>query len=233
MSSLNVIFTLLGAIGGVVWLVNQFKTRLSARAFFSVFRAGEEIVIVVPSLGHSEPNITMTFEDALACASAQTEFVRHHVPYKVRLHTQITPDDRSQNMFIIGGEVVNDVTAAVASAAQLPVRAEPNTAGTQITYRGVTLHPPLQFGKTDYAIIGVLQNPWSNDPRKRVYIAAGAEGVGTWAAALQLTANAQQLARHLRAHDISAKGHFQAVLDVEVRGYQLPASYIRRVIQLA
>lgn len=233
MSSLNIVLAVLGAIGGAVWLVDQFKARLSSRAFFQVFKPYEEVVIVVPSLGQSGPNITMTFEDALACATAQTELVKQHVPYRVKLHTQVTPDDRAQNLFIIGGEVVNEVMAAIAAEIQLPIRAEPNIAGTQIKHRGVTVHPPLQLGQTDYAIIGVLRNPWANDPTKRAYIAAGAEGVGTWAAVLQLTANAQQLAKHLRAHDISAKGHFQAVLDVEVHGYQLPASFIRRAIQLA
>src|SRR5947207_1859682 len=109
MNIAGIVLGCLGAIGGVIWLTDQLQTRIRARAFFELFSLSDEILIVVPSLGRSGPNITMTFEDALACATAQTAFVKHGLSYRVKLHTQITPDDRASNLLLIGGEIVNDV----------------------------------------------------------------------------------------------------------------------------
>lgn len=233
MSVINVVLAILGAIGGIVWLVDQFKRQVRERAFYCVFPKGEEVIIVVPSLGQSGPNITMTFEDALACATVQNELARHGIHFRIKLHTQVTLEDRESNLFVIGGEVVNNLMAAVAVAAPLPVRAQMTTVGTQLLDRtGNVVHPGIRFGETDYAIIAVLSNPWSSARGKRLYLAAGAEGIGTWAAALQLAANTRLLRKRLQGLDISLRTHFEAVLNVRVRGHQLPTTSVMYATEL-
>jgi len=231
---MNVILAMLGSIGGLLWLIELFRKKVQSRAFFSLFPSNQEVVIVVPSLGQSGPNITMTFEDALACATVQAEFIRHAIPYRVRLHTQVSNEDRAANLFVIGGEVVNQVMAAAASAIRLAVRAEPTPSGTQIRdHTGHVVHPAIRGGETDCAMIGVLRNPWSDDPYKRVYVAAGAEGIGTWAAALQLTTASASLLERLRALNVSPKDYFQAIFDVRVNGHQRPTTFMTRAFQVA
>ena len=115
-----------------------------------------------------------------------------------------------------------------------PIRAEPTPVGTQIRDRkGHSVHVPLRHGETDCAIVAALRNPWAGDHTKRVYLAAGAEGIGTWAAAVELTTNTQILRKRLRAFDVAMRRDFEAVLDVTVRGYQVPISVVTRAVHLA
>jgi hypothetical protein len=203
--------------GVIVWLwfkvVLPIIRRNRFNKIFGCLR-GHRILIVCPSQKQSDdlPNVLTTYEDSMAQHIIQTQLVRHGIDAKFRLHRDIKPDEKSENLFLICGPVSNIITKEFLTEVNLPFRfkrpgVDSHDARNWLDTRDWVIanrrdrqaHPPIADGDIDYAIIARVNNPWSGpDDQKFVYLVAGIAGLGTWGAAYFLSSRPREVFRRLR-----------------------------------
>lgn len=234
---LGLVLSALGAISGFVWVRAAIIRYVRHRSFHDLFPKTSEIVVTCSTRRSNTElvNIPTTVEDSLAQAAVQVAFSKYGIPHRVKLHNQLTQDEKAGNLFLIAGVRSNTIMAELNDAGLLPLRFKACSTGRYIIvdHAGQDLHPEPQPGVQDYAVVGVLRNPWSRPGSSaRIYFAAGLDGMGTWAAASQLVDGSRYLGRILRANDITPRGGFEGLITAHSAGALPPTTSIGKVVSL-
>ena len=213
--------TLVGSIGGFLWLNGKrhewFEDRAFRRLFGAAAKTGLLVVCPTQTSESGSPNVATTFEDSLAQAELQTRLSRRDVAQSAKLHTQISDPDWQNSLILICGPVGNSVTRKLFEELKLPYCfKQVDSSWTIADQSGTTRHFPSGSQDEDLALVAALKNPWARPERRaNVYLAAGINGLGTWGAAVQLASGANDLVARLKAERIDPKHQgFVAVLRV-------------------
>lgn len=207
------------------------------RSFYRLFPKHSEVIITCSTRRSSDEavNIPTTVEDSLAQAAVQVAFARYGIVHRVKLHNQLTDQEKAGNLFLIAGLRSNVIMAQLNDAGLLPFRFKPapGVGHIIVNHSNQKMHPETEPGVSDYAIVGILKNPWAPpESPARIYFAAGLDGLGTWAAAAQLVEAPRHLCRVLEAYDVSTRGGFEALLEVSSVGALSPSTAIMKVVPL-
>jgi len=237
MEVLTLVLSVIGAISGFVLIWNLIVQYVRDRSFYRLFPKHSDIIITCSTRRSSNEavNIPTTVEDSLAQASVQVAFTKYGIAHRVKLHNHLTHDEKVGNLFLIAGLRSNVIMAELNEAGLLPFRFTPTPTGGHIIVNRANqkMHPDTQPGVYDYAIVGILKNPWAPpESSARIYFAAGLDGLGTWAAATQLVEKPRHLCRYLKAHDISTRSGFEALLKASSLGALSPSTSIGEVVPL-
>lgn len=198
----------LGSIGGVLWLADKSWKAFNDRAFSALMGKPKEsgLVVVCPTqpLEPGSLNTATTYEDSLAQAEIQTQLSRRDLHHEVRLHSAINSSDLQQNLILICGPVGNSITRKLFDTYKMPFEFAKLAQQWAIVDKSrVPRYHESADPNEDNAIIAVVPNPWARPDRPtRVILAAGIRGLGTWGAAVQLSSQANSLARRLKAENV-------------------------------
>lgn len=231
----------LGAIGGLLWVRDKAKRRLTARAFWRIFDIdpAERVVVVVPTGGKCSdrdgpdstplpgPNIITTVEDSMARAAVYGALIAHGITPEVRLHSTLSEDDRAEHLVLICGPAGNCVTRDLLARTDLLHHYTFFRDDGQWSIKDAEhtiVHAQTDGATLDYAVIAKYRNPWSRPTERRnVYVVAGLEGLGTWGAAYFLATQADVLVRYLKAPGrVNTHTCFSAVASVRREGGEFP-----------
>lgn len=239
MEIVGLVLGCLGAIGGLLWVRDYVKRRLTGRAFWRIFDIDptERVIVVVPTGGKCSdrdgpdsaptpgPNILTTVEDSMARAAVYGALIAHGITPEVRLHSTISEDDLAEHLVLICGPAGNCVTRDLLARTDLfhPYTFSRDDGQWSIREADHTVVHAYTDGTTlDYAVIAKYRNPWSTE-RRNVYVLAGLEGLGTWGAAQFLVTQSDVLVRYLKAsRRVSSHACFSAVASVRRQGGEGP-----------
>lgn len=237
----GLIFSILGAIGGVLWLRDHFRRQLRRRAFWALFslKPSDRIIIVVPTGGKCgdrdspdcspspTPNVITTLEDSMARATVLAALMDQGFRPDLRFHSALTQDDLAQNLVLICGPAGNCVSRDLFLRRDIPHHfAFQRTANAWsiVDANGQAAHAPTDGIALDHAILAKYPNPWASiDAPRSIYLVAGTEGLGTWGAAHVLATRCDLLIRYLTAPGRGPKtSNFSALVSVRRNGTASP-----------
>jgi hypothetical protein len=233
MQIISILLSALGAVGGLLWLRSKWIERVTERSFYQLFPPTHEVLIVCATRSDLvvAPNVPTTVQDALAQAAIQAAFVRHGIPHRVKLHTQVSAEERMGDLFLVAGPGSNSLTKEFLAAVNFSFtfKGSQSDAYRIVDRKGHQLHPECDGAEDDYSILAAIRNPWAPPTRKaRIYLAAGIEGLGTWGAASYISDSAGRLCKILRAHDIDCREGFEVLLCVKSSGPHTPNCNVAR-----
>ena len=213
-------------IGGLLVHVydNKLQHWLIDRNFWNIFdlAKNEKIILVMPtaetftSKSPLDPNTITTIEDSMAMSSIISAFLDHGIEPKIKVHTEITEQDKEEHLILICGPVGNKITKELFTTRTMrfPFRFFYNGKSWEIKdENGDVVHPEKNSTK-DYAIMAKLSNPWSHEHPKKIYLAAGIEGLGTWGAGCYLSKKVTGITKELKWRRASERSNFMSVVSV-------------------
>lgn len=230
---ISMILAVIGSIGGLLWLIERYRRWRGRKSFWKIYgiEENEKIILVVPTGGkcidkdltsqnqpEDFPNIITTIEDSRAKASILRTFLDHGIQLEVKLHSQISDQEKMEHLFLICGPVGNLVSRELLARQDVSFHYKFVKDGIWkiCDANGYQVHPEVDLINRDVAIIAKLQNPWSSSERPRyIFFAAGLEGLGTWGAAFTLSQKAEKVIQYLKGQcEVDGNSKFVGVVSV-------------------
>lgn len=228
---LSFMLSAIGAVGGIVLFHNLIRQRLRDRALGQLFGFGDHdrVFIVCSTQGDiGQAGVPTTYEDAMAQATLQTRFAERGIHYSVKLHTELTTNEKEGHLVLIGGPVANSVTRDLLARETVGLRYNFRPKGEWWVivrcHNGKTVHSDPVLGEEDYGIVAKLRNPWSRSQSPTfIYLVAGVYGLGTWGAVHHLVNRTRHLkSRYKVDHETNFRHGFWAIIKSEGRQGQAP-----------
>lgn len=217
MLMIGLILSVLGAIGGILWVKDKFHLHLRERAFWSIFtiQRTARILVVVPTGGRCvdrdspncstspAPNVITTIEDSMARACVIASLIDHGFNPEIRIHSALTAEERRENLILICGPAGNCVSRDILMRSDIPHHftfCHSEKGWLIVDGVGKPIYNETDSVQRDYAILTKYPNPWASLGAPRtIYFVAGIEGLGTWGAASVLASHGDLLMSHLKA----------------------------------
>jgi hypothetical protein len=239
--TLMVMVILVGMVEIAIPVSHWWKNRVRARLVKDLFPLSPErrLIIICPSQSNpaDSPNVATTHEDALALAALLGKCVEHGIAHSVKLHTQITDDDKAQDLFLICGPGGNSVTKALFNIPSAGIGfhfLQSESGWSVVGNDNQPVHPKVDGRERDYGVLARLRNPWARPGHPTfVYLAAGIHGLGTWGATYCLSNDVPRLAGQLRSTvgRFGPDTRFTAVVEVLRQGVSSPLVHLQRAVE--
>lgn len=238
---LMVLVIVVGVAEIAIPVSHWWRSRVRARLVKDLFPLSEQrrLIIICPSQSSAadSPNVATTHEDGLALAALLGKCVEHGIAHSVKLHTQVTDDDKAQDLFLICGPGGNTVTKQLFGTPSVGMAfhfVESSRGWNIVGNDEQPVHPTVDGRDRDYAILARVRNPWARPSHPTfVYLAAGIYGLGTWGATYYMANDAPSLAAHLRTGvgNFGSETRFAAVVEVCRQGVSSPIVRLQKAVE--